>query len=441
MPRTESRPPQGGRQNQGPRPPGPNQGNQGRPQGQQQGNPNAVGKTQEEYEAEQLGRLQRMLQERREQLVGLLAGTIDPDRFITVAIMAVQTQPGLLRCSPLSILAAIREAAALGLELGGVVGDAALVPYAGIATMQPQYRGLRRLALRSGDVKAVAADLVYEKDTFRIVSGTDPKIVHEPAFPDRGGVLGGYAWARLENGELLHLEMTNAELLKRRDASKAYQRAERSGANDSPWHLWPQEQMRKTLVKRLCNEQLPLTPVARDALNRDTEIELAEKPSALIGSEAQRRILQAHGLGIGETDVEADAERAFRARPVEPEADAASSAGASDGASAGVVAAPSGGEAPPAVQSPVVAEAPEAASPPDSAQDGPEAPPDADIGAPAPDSPATALLCASPSPWVEPPATSTCTKELGHRLVCSDGQATWETPKGWVEQRRAEAAG
>jgi len=64
----------------------------------------------------------------------------------------------------------------------------------------------------------------------------------------------------------------------------------------------------------------------------------------------------------------------------------------------------------------------EAASARDSAQDATEAPAVADGTAPP--------ACGSPSPWPELPEP--CAKDLGHRLVCGNGKATWEKPKGWT---------
>lgn len=356
--------------------------------------------TVQEAQAQNLTRVVDLVSKKRDQLAMLLAGGVDPERFITVALAAVQNTPKLMECSPLSIFAAIREAATYGLELGPL-GDASLTPYGDEAQLSVEYRGYRKLAMRDGTVRAVAADVVYEADAFRIVSGSEsPGIFHEPSLAaDRGNVVGAYAWARLANGELLHVWMTEAQLYQRRNVSRAWQMALKYSRTDSIWHLWPIEMMRKTVIKRLCSEQLPLTPLVREALTRDTDADLARQedrsqiqPGQLQGGDARQRILASMGIAPAIAAGEL---------PATPPADA-------DG-----VVIDQDDEAAAAFEA-AGATAPEAPSPRESAQGASEAPP---------------VVCSSASPWDEEPAP--CSKPLGHRLVCGNGKATWETPKGW----------
>lgn len=351
--------------------------------------------TVQESNDQALRRVVDLVTKKQDQLAMLLAGGVDTERFITVALAAVQGQQKLLECTPISIFTAIREAATYGLELGPL-GDASLVPYDGEATLSVEYRGYRKLAMRDGTVRVIAADVVYENDAFRIVSGSEqPGIYHEPALKERGNIIGAYAWARLANGELVYVWMTEAELYKRRDVSRSWRTALKYGRTDSIWHLWPVEMMRKTVIKRLCSEQLPLTPLLREAITRDTDNDLARQeersqiqPGQLQGGDARQRILAA--MGVATPALPAGEEQ----RPPTPPADAD-----------GVV----------IEEQPPVQDAPEAASPPETARPASEDAPPA---------------CSSPSPYDDVPAP--CTKPLGHRLVCGNGNATWETPKGWA---------
>lgn len=367
----------------------------------QQGQTSAM--TVAEAEVQQLRRVAEYVTQKRDQLAMLLAGGVDPERFITVALSAVQNQPKLLECSPLSIFTAIREAATYGLELGPL-GDASLTPYAGEASLSVEYRGYRKLAMRDGTVRVIAADVVFTADAFRIVSGSEsPGIYHEPALGERGNVLGAYAWARLANGELLYVWMTEAELYKRRDVSRSWQTALKYGRTDSIWHLWPVEMMRKTVIKRLCSEQLPLTPLLREVITRDTDADLAKaedrakvEPGQLQGGDARQRILAAMGLDKLAIAGELPAGSTTQGGTVVEDQDE------DEAAAAAFAAAQAAGEIP-------------AAQP---AQDSPSA------AEPA------VVLCSSASPYEDVPEP--CSKPLGHRLVCGNGSATWETPKGWT---------
>lgn len=363
---------------------------------QQQGQTSAM--TVAENQDEALRRVAGYVTAKRDQLAMLLAGGVDPERFITVALAAVQGTPKLLECSPLSIFTAIREAATYGLELGPL-GDASLTPYGDEAQLSVEYRGYRKLAMRDGTVRVIAADVVFAADAFRIVSGSEaPGIFHEPApFGDRGNVIGAYAWARLANGELAHVEMSEAELYKRRDVSRSYQNAIKYGRTDSIWHLWPIEMMRKTVIKRLCSEQLPLTPLLREVITRDTDADLARaedrtkmEPGQLQGGDARQRILAAMGLDKPAAELPATTGDA-----------AADDVDQDEAAAAAFAAAQAAGELP--------------------AQDV--------QGGPSAAEPAV-VLCSSASPYEDVPEP--CSKPLGHRLVCANGRATWETPKGWT---------
>jgi phage RecT family recombinase len=290
-----------------------------------------------ESEKKAMERLTVEIAKRESQLTALLAGQIDQERFITVALQAVQSQPALLRCTTLSLLGAIRDAATYGLEPAGMLGDAAIVPYREVATLRIEYRGLRKLAMRDGTVLAIDSDLVYDGDDFAFFSGSDPKVHHAPALERAAdaNIRGGYAWARLKSGELLTLWMTLPEILQRRDASPDYRRAERDQKFDSIWHKWPKEQMKKTVLRRFIVEKLPMTPIAREAIAQDTLADVAASPleretaRVAAGGAAKARLLGRFGLedekAAGQPDSDAAGEPASEPADSTPEPAAAES--------------------------------------------------------------------------------------------------------------------
>src|SRR5712664_3745241 len=53
---------------------------------------------------------------------------LNPDRLARIAAMTVNKSAVLGKCTPISILAAVMEAGRMGLEIGGALGHAYLVP-------------------------------------------------------------------------------------------------------------------------------------------------------------------------------------------------------------------------------------------------------------------------------------------------------------------------
>lgn len=220
-----------------------------------------------------------LVSNRRDQLMSLLGGDERlHDRFVTVALDAVVKNRDVLEADPLSVIGAIRDAAMMGLEPAGQLGDGAIVAYRDnsrggmkVAQFQPMYRGLMKLARRSGDVVQIDAAIRYAKDHFVYRRGTDPVIEHEPWVDDDdpGDILGAYAFAKFRTGELQIVYYPLAKLLHIRDtASRQYATAVKYGKTDSLWHRWPEAMMLKTVIRALM-KMLPLDPFATRALAYD----------------------------------------------------------------------------------------------------------------------------------------------------------------------------
>lgn len=218
------------------------------------------------------------LEQRRPQIESMLAA--DPDtaqRFLTVATDAIVRDRNLLEADLFSLVASVRHAAIMGLEPTSVMGEGAIVVYRDndqggkkIAQFQPMVRGLSKLARNSGEVAAIGVDVVREHDEFELRSGTDPGIVHRPKVDGSGGsMIGAYAYAKLRSGEIAMLYMTTAEIHKRRSVSKQF----RSSGDNSIWGTWPEEMAKKTVLRRLLVEKVPLSFRAQRALALEAEID------------------------------------------------------------------------------------------------------------------------------------------------------------------------
>ena len=133
-----------------------------------------------------------------------LPAALTPERFMRMALSALNTTPKLQECTQMSFLAALMNAAQLGLEPNTPLGQAYLIPYKNKGVLECQfqlgYRGMIDLAYRNGHVQSIEAQTVYEKDEFLFELGLNPVLVHKPALDDRGGIKAFYAVFRLDNG-------------------------------------------------------------------------------------------------------------------------------------------------------------------------------------------------------------------------------------------------
>ncbi len=192
---------------------------------------------------------------------------LTPERMIQLAAVAVSRDSYLLKCSGLSLLAAVTKAAELGLDCSGTLGGAYLVPFKGEATLIIGYRGMIDLARRSGQVASIEARAVYTGDEFDVVYGTEPRIVHRPALDRGAGVFRlVYAVAHLSGGGTQFEILTGAEI-------EAVRRRSATGKSEkSPWSTDYEAMAKKSAIRRLF-KTLPVSIDVRQAFADDEDRE------------------------------------------------------------------------------------------------------------------------------------------------------------------------
>lgn len=176
-----------------------------------------------------------------------------------------------INANPDSFLTALLASASLDLMPNTPEQLAHIIPYGNAVQFQIGYKGLIKLARRSGEVLSISAENVFKGDDFEVQFGSERTIHHIPDFDvDRtnyGLVTHAYAVAKLKNGETQFAVMTRKELDK-------IQATVKSSSTDSPWKQWPERQSIKTVLKRLC-QLLPSS--ADDLLQRAVALDnLAE---------------------------------------------------------------------------------------------------------------------------------------------------------------------
>lgn len=236
--------------------------------------------------------LGQVLEARKEEFQKRLPKAMSADKLIKIVVTCASRTPELQKCTIESVLKSAYAAAELGLEPGGVLGHAYLVPFGGQCQLIIGYRGLIRLCHNSGDVLSIRAVVVREKDKFRLVEGMTQRIVHEPFLDgDPGPMTRVYAVASLRGGERQAEVMSRAQV----DAIRGRSKAGASG----PWKSDYEEMAKKTVVRRLC-KYLPMSDEARRGIDKDEDVidgEVTESVDAPAPADrAQAKVHEALGL-------------------------------------------------------------------------------------------------------------------------------------------------
>lgn len=203
----------------------------------------------------------------REQFARALPKHLSPERFCRIAITALTRTPKLQECTQESLMKCLLDLSAFGLEPDG--RRAHLIPYKNTCTLVIDWKGLAELAMRSGIVAKLHADIVCENDEFEFNLGE--VVTHKIDFrKPRGEPYAAYAMATTKDGAKFVQVMAKEEIEKIRDNSQGYKSAIQYGKTDSPWMVAPGEMWKKTTFRRL-SKWLPLSPEFRDAQERDDD--------------------------------------------------------------------------------------------------------------------------------------------------------------------------
>jgi recombination protein RecT len=160
---------------------------------------------------------------------------------------------GVAMGDPDSLKSAILNVASIGLSLSPVFKHAYLVPRNKKVCLDISYRGLIQLAVDVGSIKWAKAEIVCEKDVFKLRGlGQEPVHEFEP-FGEGGKVVGAYCVAKTHDGDYLTTTMTIGEIYSIRDRSESF----KSGKG-GPWTSDETEMIRKTVIRR-AYKSWPLT--------------------------------------------------------------------------------------------------------------------------------------------------------------------------------------
>lgn len=166
--------------------------------------------------------------------VRLAQGALRRDRNLA---QAASKDPG-------SLMAALLEAARLGLEPG--TDEFYLTPRGGKVLGITGWKGEVELIYRAGAVSSIIAEVVCAGDVFRYSPGQDRPHHEVDWFGDRGPVKGAYAYAVMKDGATSKVAVVGPAEIKR-----AMEASGTAGSSHSPWKTDYAAMVLKTAVHRL----------------------------------------------------------------------------------------------------------------------------------------------------------------------------------------------
>lgn len=201
-----------------------------------------------------------------------------PDRFVRVALTAMMRTPKLMGCSQDSLFSCLLTLSQMGLEPDG--RRAHLIPFEDkkkgvtICTLIVDYKGLAELAMRSGVVSSIHADVICENDEFEYDRGQVLK--HKINFKEpRGEAYAAYCIVKMRDGTEPKCEvMPKSDIYLVRDKSSGWRAFKAGYTKDNPWADKQSEpEMWKKTVFRRASKWLPLSPELRDRIDADDELQ------------------------------------------------------------------------------------------------------------------------------------------------------------------------
>jgi recombination protein RecT len=201
----------------------------------------------------------------KKQIALALPKHMNPERMARIALTELRKNPKLSSCNIQSFACSILNASQAGLELGGIFGQAYLVPYGNECQLIIGFRGMVELAHRSGKIVNINADIVRLGDEFEYQNGRNPDLKHKPMMDEGKPITHVYACASLANGGFQFVVMTKQEVDRISSKSKS----------KNIWNEHYAEMAKKTAIRRLF-KMLPVSAELAKVIALDDASERGE---------------------------------------------------------------------------------------------------------------------------------------------------------------------
>jgi phage RecT family recombinase len=205
---------------------------------------------------------------------------IRPEVFERNLFNAIAANQQLLDYPPFYLYREVSKAAALGLLLDPLLGEAYIIEaWDGkkgrkIPQLRVGYKGMLKLARSTGNVAGVWCHEIHDTDVVEVDLGF-PKVFHhrpKSLFGDRGPIVGYAAVIAYKDSTFDFEPVSLDECLKIRDRSDAYKAFKAEKIRSTPWATDENEMCKKTAFRRLMKRQ-DQSPQLREAIKLEDEAE------------------------------------------------------------------------------------------------------------------------------------------------------------------------
>lgn len=207
------------------------------------------------------GNLATIVEGARDRLMAVLPSHLTPERITQLLYVLAPKTKHLADCVPETIVTSLVQVGTLDLDLSPGRNEAFLIPrwnkdakvYE--CTFMPGYKGLEKLAVRTGVVAYIEPCEVCEGDTFDVCRTNEGTVVsHRPAYQTgRGNITHLYTMAHMFDGKVTVEVMTAEACEEIHQRSEGAQKARREGGSEfGPWVTDWKEMALKTVLKRHC---------------------------------------------------------------------------------------------------------------------------------------------------------------------------------------------
>ena len=201
------------------------------------------------------------------------------EAFVTSLVSVVANDTNLQKCNPMSVIYAAMKSVPLGLPIENNLGFAAVIPYGNDAQFQIMRNGWMELLMRTGQVRFVANEVVYDGQLVKKNKFTGEYIFDEDA-KKSDTIIGYMAYVKLTNGFEKTVYWTVEEV---KAHALRYSQSYKKGYGN--WRDSFDAMALKTVLKRLITKYCPKSAELKKAIAADQSVTNKENVSSYADNE------------------------------------------------------------------------------------------------------------------------------------------------------------